>query len=438
MQNKVAFSKDWKWVAIKDLSAPTLNAVVDGPFGSNLKTSDYVEKGVPVLQGLNITGNKFSLKELRFVKKQKAQELKRSLVRVGDLLVVKIGSIGYAAIIDNLGNFESALIPANLLKASFDKNKINNQYILHYLTSDFGFQNLNDLAGRTAQPAISLKKFKELQIPVPPISEQNRIAEILDTIDDAIQKTEALISKLKAMKQGLMHDLLTRGLDENGRLRDPKAHQEQFKESPLGRIPKDWKVCSLESLITHITSGSRGWASYYSKEGAVFLRIGNLTREHINLDFNDIVYVKPPKGGEGARTAVCEGDILISITADLGIIGVASPSIGETYVNQHIALVRIDKRKANPRWIGYFLSSFMGQKQFYILNDPGAKAGLNLPTVGLLRVALASAAEQNEIVSFIDAQDIRIHAEEKYRDKLKLQKKGLMHDLLTGKVRVKV
>ena len=81
----------------------------------------------------------------------------------------------------------------------------------------------------------------------PTVEEQRRIADILDAADAAIRQTEAVIAKLRQMKAGLLHDLLTRGLDEQGRLRDPAAHPEQFKDSPLGRIPKEWEICDVLS-----------------------------------------------------------------------------------------------------------------------------------------------------------------------------------------------
>ena len=128
---------------------------------------------------------------------------------------------------------------------------------------------------------------------------------------------------------------------------------------------------------------------------------------------------------------------LISITADLGIIGVIPKGLGEAYVNQHIALVRLDQSRANPYWVGQFLAGRAGQEQFYRHNDVGAKAGLNLPAIGSLCVLLPSLAEQFRIVSSLEAHDARIRTEEAYRDKLKLLKKGLMDDLLTGRVRVR-
>jgi type I restriction enzyme S subunit len=87
--------------------------------------------------------------------------------------------------------------------------------------------------------------LSQVPIRVPPLPEQRRVAEILDTLDEAIRKTEQVIAKLQQMKQGLLHDLLTRGIDDNGELRDPDRHPEQFKDSPLGRIPERWEVLPL-------------------------------------------------------------------------------------------------------------------------------------------------------------------------------------------------
>lgn len=320
------------------------------------------------------------------------------------------------------------------------KSRAHPRFIYHWIMNEElrrkAEARMTGSAGQRRVPASFLREFK---VPFLPLPEQRCIAETLDTIDEAIQKTEVLISKLKAMKQGLLHDLLTRGLDKNGKLRDPKAHPEQFKNSPFGLVPVDWNVVNLGVLSTFITSGSRGWASLYSNQGALFLRISNLTREHVNLRLDDVRYVlPPPMAAEGKRTRVGEGDLLISITADLGIIGVIPDGLGEAYVNQHIALVRLDRKSANPYWVANYLAFGASQKQFYMLNDQGAKAGINLPTVESLLVAVPEIQEQDRIAALIAAHDARIRTEEQYRDKLKLQKKGLMHDLLTGKVRIKV
>ena len=192
----------------------------------------------------------------------------------------------------------------------------------------------------------------------------------------------------------------------------------------------------LGDLAEFVTSGSRGWAAYYADAGALFIRIGNLTRKHINLRYDSIVRVQPPASSEGRRTSVESGDLLISITADLGIIGVAPAELGEAYVNQHVALVRLDRTVAEPRWVGHYLAKGAGQEQFTRLNDQGAKAGLNLPAVAGLLAAVPPKAEQFALVAILDGHDSRIAREERAVEKLRTLKNGLMDDLLTGRVRV--
>ena len=111
-----------------------------------------------------------------------------------------------------------------------------------------------------------------------------RIAEVLDTLDEAIRRTELVIAKLEQIKQGLLHDLLTRGIDDNGELRDPDRHPEQVKDSPLGRIPRAWQTRDnrrhfgvRDQRVARVGQLLLELRAPHSSE------IGNLTRDHINL-----------------------------------------------------------------------------------------------------------------------------------------------------------
>lgn len=287
---------------------------------------------------------------------------------------------------------------------------------------------------------INLKfdEYKESTVSVPEdISEQGKVAEVIDTLDTAIHQTEAIVEKLKQVKQGLLHDLLTRGVDANGELR-PSYEQapELYQDSPLGWVPKAWDVVTLESVSHTVTSGSRDWARFYADSGALFVRIGNLTREHINFRYESTIYVRPPRNADGQRTRLESGDILISITADLGIIGVVPDGMGEAYINQHIALVRPNLSIINPRFVGHYLASPVAQTYISKLNDSGAKAGLNLPTIRGLITAKPIGDEQDVIATRLDEIDKRIQNATTESAKLRELKSGLMDDLLTGRVRV--
>ena len=302
---------------------------------------------------------------------------------------------------------------------------------LFYFLQNLDLRQLNEATG---VPSLSRKLLYAIEVDTPSKPEQTKIAEILSTVDQAIDQTKALIAKQQRIKTGLMQDLLVRGIDKDGNLRSEDTHE--FKDSPIGRIPVEWNVRSINSISDLVTSGARGWAKYYSGEGAVFLRIGNLTRDHINMRFYDTVFVQPTTSAEGLRTLLLPGDILISVTADLGLVGVIPEGFGEGYVNQHIALVRISDPEVDQRFIGWFLQSRPGQIQIEKNNESGAKAGLNLPTIRSLLVASPPSHEQKHIVQVLDTATTvmsRLQAEMNKQGHLKT---ALMRDLLTGKISV--
>lgn len=179
-------------MTLEDVCIP--KSIVDGPFGSNLKLSDYCESGVPVLQGKNITGNELKWFDVRFISEAKAEELKRSSVREGDVLIVKIGSIGYSALVDDLNGYDFAIIPANLARITPNPSVVDTGYLLHLLRSDNGVRYFQSVASKTAQPALSLGKIKSFAFDLPPLEEQKRIAAILDKADSLRRKRAQAIA----------------------------------------------------------------------------------------------------------------------------------------------------------------------------------------------------------------------------------------------------
>lgn len=392
---------------------------------------------IPALSANNVEMGKINLNKETYYASERLYEkwMNKGDPEKGDILLTMEAPLGNVAQIPDNRKY---ILSQRVILLKTKQDIVFNDFFKHKLMSDDFQFILKSYSTGTTATGIQQAKLILLPILIPPLPEQQKIAEILDTVEKAIALTQTHINKLKLAKAGLLHDLLTKGIDEHGELRNPKRNPEQFKDSPLGKIPKDWEVVRLENLIEKITSGSRGWANYYSDYGAIFIRIGNLNRESLNLRLEDIVYVSPPSGSEGERTKVQPGDILISITADIGIVGVIPNNFGEAYVNQHIALIRINSPEINYNWIGLFLSQDMGQEQFRKFNDSGAKAGINLPTIASIMISLPNYKEQCKIVSIINHHDNQIISKQTRLEKLKLVKLGLMSDLLTGKVRVKI
>lgn len=226
--------RSWRWVKLSEIAAPVPNAIVDGPFGSNLKLADYVDKGVPVLQGKNVTNDSFRWLDVRFVSERKAAELKRSSVRVGDILIVKIGSIGYSAIVDDLMGFDCAIIPANLAKVTPDDAKVDLRYLHKWLTSVDAKRYLVGAASTTAQPALSLGKIRSLPVPLPPIAEQRRIAGLLDRAEALRAQRLAVLTKLDGLTQSIFDEMFG----------DPATN------------PKGWRAVLLGDVLTMIRNGA--------------------------------------------------------------------------------------------------------------------------------------------------------------------------------------
>lgn len=175
----------------------------------------------------------------------------------------------------------------------------------------------------------------------------------------------------------------------------PLMHADKFFDLPVG-----WEWVRLGQITKMVTSGSRDWAQHYSTEGAIFVRMGNLSRENYRLRLDNIQYVNPPADGEGTRTRLEAGDILISITGDVGMLGLIPEEFGEAYINQHTAMVRLmDELKG--RYLPELFRSPLAQEQF---NEPqrGIKNSFRLTDITQLVVPLPPLAEQYRIITKID------------------------------------
>ena len=203
-------------------------------------------------------------------------------------------------------------------------------------------------------------------------------------------------------------------------------------------FPADWPMRTAASFAPFITSGSRGWAGYYAETGDLFMRITNLDRSSIYPDLSDRQHVALPESErEGLRTGLRLGDILISITADIGIIGYVDEKIPlPAYINQHVACLRLPADQVCSKFVAYFLASAEPQKRFIEMTDVGAKTGINLTTVGKLTFPCPPLHEQQAIAAALSDADGVVAGLERVIAKKRLIKQGAMQDLLTSRRRL--
>ena len=193
----------------------------------------------------------------------------------------------------------------------------------------------------------------------------------------------------------------------NSRRSYRRPHKSRFVEmfgDPMTN-PLEWPMAKIGDYMAFLTSGSRGWAKYYSGDGELFITIKSVKGGKI--DVNDVQYVKPPTGAEAERTRVQEGDLLISITADLGRTGVVSRELADrgAYINQHLSCVRLDRKSIEPLFLAFYLESAAGKAQFEKKNQSAVKAGLNFEAIQSLRFYLPPLALQREFAAFVAKVD---------------------------------
>ena len=174
--------------------------------------------------------------------------------------------------------------------------------------------------------------------------------------------------------------------------------------------PASWLPVTGNQVFTFVTSGSRGWAQHYAQSGASFIRVGNLDHDTIALDLNDVQCVQPPVGAEGERTRLQAHDVLVSITAEVGMVGLVPPGLGEAYINQHIALAR-PVPGLEPRFLAWYLASEAdGKRSLLSSSRGGTKSGLGLDDIRQVEIPLAPLAEQQRIADKLDAVVARVDA----------------------------
>lgn len=204
----------WRLALIEELGAKSKHAIVDGPFGSNLKSEHYRSSGIPVFQSGFVTSSQFKPTKYVFVDEPLFRKQIRSRAVGGDILMAKIGAqAGRCAIIPR--DHGEGIIAGNCLKITVDTDLCSNEFLHAVLTHMYGVTGLREIITETAQPAISLARLKKLQVPLPPLGEQHAIMEGIRALDIAYQAEVQKLSQLMDLKSCLMSDLLS------GRVRVP-------------------------------------------------------------------------------------------------------------------------------------------------------------------------------------------------------------------------
>lgn len=268
-----------------------------------------------------------------------------------------------------------------------------------------------------------VEDWLSLEFPLPPLAEQKKIAAILSSVDEAIRANEAVIEQTRRVKEGLLQELLTRGI----------GHTE-FRETEIGPLPVGWDVRPLHQVCSRVGVGIASAATHaYSDKGVPLIRNQNIKPGR--LDLSDLLYVTDWYDRENATKRLVAGDVLTIRTGYPGVSAVVPDSLDGA--QSFTTLVsRPESDLIDSSFLAAWINSPLGRGFVLRGKAGGAQHNLNSGTLRELRCPLPSLDEQREIMCRLDAVASAEQSQEKAVERLRSLKSGLLQDLLTGKVRV--
>lgn len=390
------------------------------------------DEGIPSLGGEHITSDgrvNFSDENAKYIPEKFFRLMPKGRAEKDDILINKDGAnTGKVAILKHKFCPDIAINEHLFIIRS--KELFHQRYLFYWLLSFLGQKQIKDRITGSAQPGLSSNFTKNFFVLRPPLPEQRKIAEILDTIDNAIEKTDAIIEKYKRIKQGLVQDLLTKGIDENWQIRSEKTHK--FKDTPLGRIPEEWEVVDVYGHVNLINGGTPSTARPEFWNG----NIPWLSVEDFNIGkrwvFSSSKYITELGLKQSATKILKKGMLIISARGTVGVL--AQLGVDMAFNQSCYGLDAKNKMKLLNDFLYYALKHFI--TLFLSLAYGNVFNTITRETFKEILIPLPPFPEQQRIASILSQIDEAIEKEQAYKEKLERIKKGLMEDLLTGKVRV--
>lgn len=419
------------------------SAYLRGRIGwQGLRADEFIEDGPYLVTGTDFKDGKIDWSTCYHVTEARYREAAPIQLRDDDLLVTKDGTIGKVAHVSDCP--DQAVLNSGVFLLRCSDGSFRQRWLYHLLTSSHFEKFLRqNLAGSTINHLYQYV-FEKYEFPVPQSDEeQKKLCKIIDLIDTQTEATEALIAKQERLRAGLMQDLFTRGVDENGELRPPReVAPHLYHETELGWLPKGWSAPEVQSLLAEVTTpmrsgpfGSALLKHELVESGIPLLGIDNIHVEHFEASFSR--FVTPRKFLELSRYRALPGDVVITIMGTVGRCCIIPDGHGDLLSSKHLWTMTFDQSKVIPELVcwqlnfaPWVLSWFRQQSQGGIMD------AIQSSTLKRLRLPRPTLPEQERILHRYNASS---KALAEFRDelaKLRLQKAGLMQDLLTGIVSV--
>ena len=296
--------------------------IAAGPFGSNLKVECFVPNGFPIIDGANLKGFKVTDNISKFVTEEKARSLHRSIAKRNDVVVTISGNVGQISYIPEESAYEEYLVSQRQFRVTFDTNRVYVPYLVYYFHTFEGQHKILSFANQTGVPALAqpLKNFKKIDIVLPSIAIQKRIASILKSLDDKIEANRRINENLEQQAQALFKSWFVNF--------EPFKDGE-FVESELGRIPKGWRVGTLSDLgeIIGGSTPSKAKPEYYVENGIAWLTPKDLSISNYKFTAKGGIDISQEGYNSCSTKLMPKGSVLFSSRAPIGYITIAKNEI---------------------------------------------------------------------------------------------------------------
>lgn len=421
--------EDWE---VKELGDITKD-MSDGPFGSNLKSCHYTNnKEVRIIQLSNIGTDGWSDNNRKYTTYKHLDTIRRCEVKSGNLVIAKMMPAGRAIICpstDAAYVLSSDAVRVNLLEC------VNNDYAFYCTKSGYYLSQIAENTQGSTRARTSIKKLRNILFCMPDVKEQVAIAAALSDVDSLISALTKKIEKKKAIKQGLMQQLLT------GKKRLPGYKGLALVKNEKMEYPGDWDVVKLGDLCRIITkqtgfdySATIKPSLRTSRGLGVLPFIQNKDFEGYKINFNTDFYIPKNVAMQFPQILLDEPSLLVSISGRIGNVGYYLSS-KLAFIGGAICVAKFWKKEYIP-WVMLYLQSSKGQNEIFMNEKAGAQHNITVEAIRNFRIPMPSMSEQTAIANILSDCDSEIAALEEKRDKYKEIKQGMMQQLLTGKIRL--
>ncbi|MFC7325493.1 restriction endonuclease subunit S [Halorubrum rutilum] len=413
----------WKKTPLAEVADDRENSFVDGPFGANLLSEEYYDEGFArTIKLQNIRSGRFINTNKKYITEEKFEELERHSAYPTEIAIAKMAKpVARACILPDFEN-QYILAAADVVKLDTG-NGFSNMFIMYSLNSYPVWKQAYSRARGTGRKRINLNQLKEVQVPTPPLPEQRKIATVLYTVDQAIEKTEDTIQQTRRVQKGLEQHLFQKGL----------FNHSDIKEKRLVKLPDEWEFDQLSEHTMDSAFGPRFGSEKYNENGNIAtLRTTDLDDQgHISFDTMPVADLEE---NEIEEHLLEPGDFIITRSGTTGIGTVWEGYDKPTIPGAFLIRFRLNDT-LDPNFLKYYVNSSIGRKRVNRRAKGGVQKNLAGSDLLNMRFPIPTKEEQEEIVEVFSTIEDRIQYEQEYKSKLQRLKQGLQQDLLSGTVR---